>query len=615
MQIDTAFKIKRPALSVTGLFAQLDPYVKKEIDLLDANLSKKCLARDGEKFWIELDISNAKKTLEEAGAYEQKASLEEILKLDIDDLIDILESASTSNDKFSFSDLIDQMGDTSLLYELEQKIDANKTSYNAAKLLSETPIRAYLFCRAAYSINLNTALAIFNYISKETDEGGIKLLYDYIIIKAAWDIKEDIKLDVSPDDCKKMVAPKLKDTNLNFTEDTFKSSVTSIMEELIYDKSKYKLIKEVKDALKININDADVPALINYIKQSKFEINTSNARYFLSIALNDIKNTGMSFSPGQTTSITDVDFSVKFYEDEKGTLVFLRENVACAAQMYYVMTLGDELEIFNVINRITTYYLPSGLVDISSKEILKDLQSYVFNDSFKDQNNVEYRRTHPEERKMFYRQLFSAGGGEIIDGMIVNNDFNTLWGKLFEEIAKYIEKVATSQNPTLYVSNQNICQAVEDLQYNLSTHCSGMIKVVSPIINKELDFVIERFLKNDELVKQLALSNSRSFWKVIERVLTDLRKEVPNVSALRSKAVLGYKLISTIADYTQGDFDDDKKLSDLISTGEAFIIANEELEKGKNIRTPNVQGISGTGNMNREEPPAGNKAAQSEWNF
>jgi hypothetical protein len=248
---------------------------------------------------------------------------------------------------------------------------------------------------------------------------------------------------------------------------------------------------------------------------------------------------------------------------------------------------------------------------------MNDVTLYWFNDSFKDLSNVglEYKRTHPEERKMFYRQLFNVGGGETLDGMVLNNDFNALWGKLFEETAKYIEKIATSQNPTLYVSNQNICQAIEDLQYNLSTHCSGMIKVVSPIINKELDFVIERFLKNEDVIKQLALSSSRSFWKVIERVLADLRKEVPNVSALRSKGVLGYKIISTVANYKQGYFDDDEKFSEFISIVEAFIIANEELEKGKNIGPSSIAGIPNIDNINQELPSVNGSDQKDDWNF
>lgn len=244
----------------------------------------------------------------------------------------------------------------------------------------------------------------------------------------------------------------------------------------------------------------------------------------------------------------------------------IRENIECSAQMFYVMTLDEDLEIFNLVNRIITEYLPSGQIDIYSSETFKDLQLYVFNDSFRDlKSGVLYKRTHPEERKIFYRQMFNAGSGGTNVGIVVNRDFNTLLEKLLLESVNYIEKIWQRETPHSFVSIQNICQAVEDLQYNLSTHCTGMAKIASPIINKELDFVIQRFMKNDELIKQMTRYNSNSFWKLIERMLADLRNEVPNISALRNKAIFGHKIISTIAKYTKGYLDDDKILSEFIA--------------------------------------------------
>ncbi len=624
----TEFRFTRPVLSVRGFYSRLDSYVNEEIVALNKLLSGKYLKTDSEEtcketFWIETKAGD-------------KIYLEDLLKMDIgvcdkksidsdqsidwpDGLITVLGNAQYPSDGFSFLDLIDLRGDTGLFDDVGQKINDIKLSYNASKLLSEKPILAYLFCRALYYLRKRSDSAIFNYISKETEEGGIKLFYNYLVIKVAFAIRDDTKLETNGDaKFLKKVYDKLINTNIDLSAETFTPSVTGIIKGLYDNEDQHKIIKKWKE--KLSIEEEDVPALISYIKQSEIngiKIHDENAGYYLPIALNEIKNSGITYSSALTPNIVDSDFSVKFYEDEKASLEILRENIACAAQMYYVMTLGDELEIFNVINRIITYYLPSGQVDISSKDILKDLQLYVFKDSFTDSNKVEYKRTHPEERMMFYKQLFNVGGGEILDGMAVNKDFNILWGRLLSETARYIEKIATSQNPTLYVSNQNICQALEDLQYNLSTHCSGMTKVASPIINKELDFVIEKFLKNEELIKQLALNNGRSFWKVIERVLIELRNEVPNVSALRSKGVLGYKIISTIANYNQGDFDDDKKLFDFISAVEAYIIANDELENGRDeLESRLNNGTSGIENGYRgDKTPEGEIEQKDDWNF
>lgn len=587
---DSTFRIKRPVISrVSGLLAEIDPHVKNQIIILSGLLNKKCISED------------------------DGDELKTFLAYSIDVLAKTLGDTDAA---LTFSEYI-QKNNAGLYLEVSDLIDIKKQKlgYNTNRLLSEEPIFAYLFCKAAYDLGLDksddAATAICNYITKDTSGGGIKLFYDYIALNAALEIIKAEKIDVGNNNFQDNLELKIKGTNIKFSEDIFTSNVISIINNLLYSKEENKIISSLRT--KLNIEDEEVPALVRYMQQSRFNFDQINSEYYLAIALDNIRSTGISYITGPSTEIEDIDFSVNFYEDEKGTLEFARENIACAAQMYYVMTLGDELEIFNVMNRIVTHYLPSGLVDIRSKDVLKDLQSYVFNDSFKDQNRIEYRRTHPEERKMFYKQLFNVGGGEIVEGMVINEDFNMLWKKLFVETARYIEKVEQSAYPMDYVSNQNICQTVEDLQYNLSTHCTGMIKVVSPIINKELDFVVEKFLKNEELVKQLALNNSRSLWKVVERVLTDLRHEVPNVSAIRNKGVLGYKIISTIANYTQGYFDDDENFAEFISTVEAFIIANEQIEERRSQAMPGLED-----NYPRSPPSSdeGNEVVQeNEWNF
>ena len=66
--------------------------------------------------------------------------------------------------------------------------------------------------------------------------------------------------------------------------------------------------------------------------------------------------------------------------------------------------------------------------------------------------------------------------------------FKRLWKILMLESARYLERAQASPNPDSYVSKQNVMQAVEDLQYNLSTNCTGMANVITPLIYAELDF-------------------------------------------------------------------------------------------------------------------------------
>jgi hypothetical protein len=259
-------------------------------------------------------------------------------------------------------------------------------------------------------------------------------------------------------------------------------------------------------------------------------------------------------------------------------------------------------------------------LDIRSRDTLQDLQLYVFSESFRDlKSGSIYKRTHPEERKMFYKQIFNAGNTDVVEGMAVNSDFDSIWGRLMMECVKYIQDVKDSQN-AMYVSRQNIYQAIEDLQYNLSTYCVGMAKVAAPIINKELDFVVERFLKSPELIKQLAYNNSGSFWKVVERVIFDMRKEVPNVTAIRNKAVFGHQIITTVANYTPTLLDSDAAFSTFISTVEAFVLSSDESGTKNSMQAknqmpaipqiPKIPGIPGMPNM-----PSIPGQDNNEWNF
>src|SRR5207245_4981374 len=122
-------------------------------------------------------------------------------------------------------------------------------------------------------------------------------------------------------------------------------------------------------------------------------------------------------------------------------------------------------------------------------------------------------RTRPAERQMFYRQVFNYGTTQIPDEIVVNVEFIKLWKVLMLESARYLEKAQASLNPDNYVSRQNVMQAVEDLQYNLSTNCTGMATVVAPLINAELDFIIQRIFKHKEVLAQIVPAGG-TWWKV-----------------------------------------------------------------------------------------------------
>jgi hypothetical protein len=107
-------------------------------------------------------------------------------------------------------------------------------------------------------------------------------------------------------------------------------------------------------------------------------------------------------------------------------------------------------------------------------------------------------RTQQHERQIFYRQVFNEGKGEPTDDVVANTEFSRLWKVLILEAAKYLQRAQSSFYPDLQ-SKQNVMQAVEDVRYNLSSSGTGLVNVVSPLIDAELNFVLTRILDHPEV--------------------------------------------------------------------------------------------------------------------
>src|SRR6185295_3306012 len=165
----------------------------------------------------------------------------------------------------------------------------------------------------------------------------------------------------------------------------------------------------------------------------------------------------------------------------------------------------------------THKYLVRGGIEIQDPRLRDDLQMYVFSNRFPDEKTGKLvDRTRPAERQMFYRQVFNYGNAQVTDDVVVNDEFPRLWKVLMLESARYLERAQTSPNPESYVSPQNVMQAVEDLQYNLSTHCTGMASVITPLIYNELNFIIKRIFMHEEVLRQVVPAAGATWWRVVE---------------------------------------------------------------------------------------------------
>ena len=511
-------------------------------------------------------------------------SLESWLSEDLVDLVPKLNHAIT--DQSNLEQVIAKDGKTSLLYEVQGQLNHVNLLYNAQILLKRKSLLHYLFAFAVYHLKLTDPSAITTFIYSEDDHGGIRRLYEYIVIEAAKDFVKQKKVEVgdpdNPVELINAIGPELKGGNFSFQKGIFEPRLKHPIYRFAFDQTDLNLIQSNSDALGLDITTEERDFLIQYFKKSRVKLTPSTAPHLIPIALTQHRNASLNVLVGETTPTGALDFSVKYHTESQDSLVINTNNVLCAAQLFYVMSLGDELGIFIAMDLLIAKYLSGGRVDIQSPQVLRDLQNYVLNDEFPDlQTGRIFKRTNTEERRMFYRQVFNFGDSDLAEGMISNPNFEQYWNVLMIEVVKYIDKIENSERPESFVSRQNVAQAIEDLQYNLSTHSSGMAKVMAPVMYKELDFLIERIFKHEEIVTQLALHNSRSYWKVIERILQEYYQQSINITALQKKAMYGHQILKAIAEYTPSIIDDDDKFSNFISLAEAFIITSEQLEEAQ----------------------------------
>jgi hypothetical protein len=165
----------------------------------------------------------------------------------------------------------------------------------------------------------------------------------------------------------------------------------------------------------------------------------------------------------------------------------------------------------------------------------------------------------------------------VTDDMIVNAEFPRLWKVLMLESAKYLEYARESFNADAYVSRQGVMQAVEDLQYNLSTHCTGMVTVLTPLMDAELQFVVRRILSHKEIRRQVVPAGG-SWKRVVERLNMEGKHRSANATVLYNKAKLGQMIIEAVSDYDPAEFETDGPFSSFISSVDRFITTQSILQ-------------------------------------
>lgn len=247
-----------------------------------------------------------------------------------------------------------------------------------------------------------------------------------------------------------------------------------------------------------------------------------------------------------------------------------RDNIRNAASLYAIMILGDEMGIYKVAD-VVLKYVTIGRLDVASSSTATGIYNYM---------KLRDSRTSMHERCMFYDQVFNVGKCKDMKHMknMANNEgFGPLWETLMHEVIRYIKKYERADNPE-NVSRTSIHQVILDLQNNLSTAASGMVKLFVPEMYTHLENAIA-ILDAPEIKDQIGHGVARDLWNVVESISREEFGHYPNTSALRTVASNARRIILDIADYSFATFTEDD-FHNFIRNVEAFIVGKSQLENG-----------------------------------
>ena len=562
--------LKRPVITTSGFIADVDPTIKTHLDELNSLLGKRIIPRD-------IDDDQLKEILARLLTPKRTAGNNRWAR---NSLGDFFNRQAEEDDRVTLAEFIDGKAELSeLKYDFEAKLNQIRGTleFNTKAVLDDYPaIRDYLVAFGFLVMDLPEINGLRNFVLG--NRLGAKNVASYAIVSAARTIIDEEHLRV-PDanNDNSDIVKEIRTANLSMAAGKFQPNLRALVESFVFNSSESQIITDAEANLG-PFPKGIKPLLIKFIKNSPVKITAANANFFLPLFISQIQGTTEVEAPTEADlEQSDRDFEVDFLEDDDALIEISRSAVRCASQLYYSMVLGEELDVFNIVNYFTHKYLVRGSMEILDGRLRDDLQLYVFSSKFTDLKTKRIEdRTRPGERNMFYRQVFNQGHGPITEDVIVNGEFPRLWKVLMLESANFIERSQSSFNPGA-ITKGKVMQAVEDLQYNLSTHCTGMANVITPLINAELDFVIRRIFMHPEVLRQI-VPQGGTWWRVVETLYMGLKHSRPKSTVIYSKAKLGNKIIRAIADYNPATFEDDTQFSSFISDVDAYITTQSILQ-------------------------------------
>ncbi len=493
------------------------------------------------------------------------------------------------NDAISLDLLLSRAGEIGRMTRVQRLLKDMSLPLNERSILNEDVFFNFLYAMAVYLVELTEDEAIADWLTDSDGNTGAQLFYPFILELAAQNyverkrVETDTDAEEGPDfEWNTYLLTVGPATNFSFASGAFRESLTEFIEDFTFRREPIFQVDQAIASLAISVSPEERTHLQSYFDGDGPALTDSNRDSLVSSALLNYRSRTTHSIELASTATTPLDYAVVYHKEPRDSSAVDRSNVHCAAQLFYVMVIGDQLGGYHAANLLLE---KSRNRDRSGRPfnprsagLLKALHQYGYEYEFPVPGADNSTRTREEDRLMFYRQVFDYGSTEIFGQASHNQTFSTLWDSLMVETVRYIEKVERSDRPAEYVSRIPLGRVIEDLQYNLSSQTFGLAKAMAPVMYNELDFIIRRLFSEPEVVQQFGQTNSTSYWRAVENLLQEDRGSSIATTSLVSKAIYGHQILTAVAEYDGASIADDAKFSSLVSHVEAFIIASEQAE-------------------------------------
>jgi hypothetical protein len=273
------------------------------------------------------------------------------------------------------------------------------------------------------------------------------------------------------------------------------------------------------------------------------------------------------------------DFQVDTFSsiEQQGVLP---ESIRAAGAIDYIYELGERLGVFALAEALVMDW-STGAVDVAQGAAAGKLYRYW---------KLIDQRSNADERGMLYRRVLDKGGAQVLSGGMANNAFPALWNQLMSELAHHIDKaerLEAGRTDLSPVSTKPIQQAIREIQYNLTEHCSGMAFAQARELYAQLQQALEIF-RDPDIVAGFGGVRRRNMWVVIEQLSRRRLQRTLPINAIVRLAVDGNRIFQIIAEYDESTFGQ-TALHNLLEAGETYIISASVAAKA--LGEPTLEGV------------------------